>query len=115
MAPPGSVRCRFCRAVYSSSASSSISDARSGPPAGGLARVTSMRRPAFVLLLALPLAWAAVRAATPTPQAAPAREAVSTRAALDEYCISCHNSRIRSGELALDTLDPGNIDQEGER
>ena len=74
-----------------------------------------MRRPAFVLLLALPLAWAAVRAATPTPQAAPARETVFTRAALDEYCISCHNSRIRSGELALDTLDPGNIDQEGER
>jgi hypothetical protein len=28
-----------------------------------------------------------------------------TRAALDKYCVSCHNQRLRTGSLALDTLD----------
>jgi mono/diheme cytochrome c family protein len=30
---------------------------------------------------------------------------VSPRAAIDQYCISCHNARLTSGELRLDTLD----------
>ena len=31
--------------------------------------------------------------------------ASATRATLDRYCVTCHNQRARSGELALDTLD----------
>jgi mono/diheme cytochrome c family protein len=30
---------------------------------------------------------------------------VSPRAAIDQYCVSCHNARLASGELRLDTLD----------
>ena len=29
----------------------------------------------------------------------------SERATLDRYCVSCHNSRTRTGGLALDPLD----------
>ena len=39
--------------------------------------------------------------ATPTP-AAP----TSTRAFLDQYCVACHNQRLRTAGLALDALDP---------
>jgi hypothetical protein len=33
----------------------------------------------------------------------------SARATLDRYCITCHNARVRSGQLALDSLDPSNV------
>ena len=64
------------------------------------------------LLLALfALAWCAMvatsadisarqsagRAAVPAP---------STRAFLDQYCVTCHNQRLRTAGLALDVLDP---------
>ena len=29
----------------------------------------------------------------------------ASRAVLDQYCVSCHNQRLRTGGLALDTLD----------
>ncbi len=29
----------------------------------------------------------------------------ATRAVLDQYCIACHNERLRTAELALDTVD----------
>jgi mono/diheme cytochrome c family protein len=38
-----------------------------------------------------------------------ASAAVSTRAVLDRYCVTCHNQRLRTGDLALDTLDPDNV------
>ncbi len=38
---------------------------------------------------------------------AAAREAV--RPVLDRYCIGCHNERLRTGGLALDTLDPARV------
>ena len=38
---------------------------------------------------------------SPTPSAAP----VSSRAVLDRYCVSCHNSRLKTAGLMLDTLD----------
>ena len=31
------------------------------------------------------------------------------RATLDRYCVTCHNQRVRSGELTLDTLDVSNV------
>ena len=29
---------------------------------------------------------------------------------LKQYCVSCHNARVKSGGLALDALDPQTLD-----
>jgi hypothetical protein len=39
-------------------------------------------------------------------QATPAR---TERLLLDRYCTSCHNSRLRTANLALDNLAPANV------
>ena len=31
------------------------------------------------------------------------------RATLDQYCVGCHNARIKSGGLALDGVDLANV------
>ena len=31
------------------------------------------------------------------------------RALLDRYCVTCHNARLRTAELTLDNIDPGNV------
>jgi hypothetical protein len=51
---------------------------------------------------------------TARPQQAPvAREAsVSPRAVVETYCIGCHNDRVKSGELALNTLNLADISAE---
>jgi len=51
---------------------------------------------------------AAPPAAAPAP---PSSSAHDTRAVLDRYCIGCHNQRLKSGDLALDTLDLSALDQ----
>ncbi|HET9385473.1 MAG TPA: c-type cytochrome domain-containing protein, partial [Gemmatimonadales bacterium] len=62
--------------------------------------------------LAVFSAWAAVHAKgqqAPSAGAAPpeARSAApaSPRAILDTYCVTCHNQRLKTADLALDTLD----------
>ena len=42
--------------------------------------------------------------------AAPSSDA--GRALLDRYCVTCHNQRLRTAGLALDTLDPANVVQD---
>jgi mono/diheme cytochrome c family protein len=70
-----------------------------------------MRSIAAVALVTFSLACVAVRASgvqAAARQAAVSSDAqavVSPRAAIDQYCISCHNARLASGELRLDTLD----------
>jgi mono/diheme cytochrome c family protein len=39
-------------------------------------------------------------------QRAPAAAPSSPQALVDQYCITCHNQRLRTAGLALDTLDP---------
>jgi mono/diheme cytochrome c family protein len=39
----------------------------------------------------------------PTPQAVPAREI------LNKYCVTCHNARLKTAGLLLDTLDVDNV------
>ena len=59
-----------------------------------------MRR---LLPLAIVCAWVtAVAGAAPT--------APPPRAVLDQYCVTCHNQRARTGGLALDTLDVAHVD-----
>lgn len=33
-------------------------------------------------------------------------QATTPRAVLDAYCVTCHNERLRTANLTLDTLDP---------
>ena len=52
-------------------------------------------------------------AAIPAPS--PSRsEADSIRPVLDQYCVSCHNGRLRTADLALDELDVTRIADSGE-
>src|SRR6185503_5438688 len=55
---------------------------------------------------ALLLATAVLRAGE-SPQQVPQPTSIVSpdRATLDRYCVTCHNSRTRTGGLALDTLD----------
>ncbi len=39
-------------------------------------------------------------------QRAPATTPSSPQALVDQYCVTCHNQRLRTAGLALDTLDP---------
>src|SRR4029077_1693494 len=36
------------------------------------------------------------------------------RALFDKYCITCHNTRLKTGGLALDALDPAQISEHAE-
>jgi len=52
------------------------------------------------------VAPAGVRTSARQAQPAPARStAPQSQAVLDKYCITCHNQRLRTAGLALDTLD----------
>ena len=49
-----------------------------------------------------------------TPPARRGAEATSGAAFLQQYCVSCHNSKARLGGLALDTLDPARVEGHAE-
>ena len=53
-------------------------------------------------------AWLVVPLLAATLQAQDARPADS-RAVLNTYCVGCHNSRLRTGNLALDDRDPARV------
>ncbi|HEU4690781.1 MAG TPA: DUF1592 domain-containing protein [Vicinamibacterales bacterium] len=46
-----------------------------------------------------------IRAGQAVQRPASAAPPSSPRALLDQYCVSCHNQRLRTADLALDTLD----------
>ena len=54
-----------------------------------------------------------VAAAQIAEPVAPA-SAASVRAALDRFCVRCHNDRLRTAELALDTHDLANVGGDAE-
>src|SRR4051812_30079025 len=58
-----------------------------------------MRRTAVCALLTASL-WI-----TPAPQRTMAAAAPSPRAVLDQYCVTCHNAKLKTGGLALDVPD----------
>src|SRR5579872_3261622 len=48
----------------------------------------------------------AARSSNPQPQAAPAAPpAAAPRAVVDRYCVTCHNARLKRGDLVLEGLD----------
>ena len=63
---------------------------------------------------ALLLASAVLRAGEQSPQVIAAPAATTDRATLDRYCVTCHNSRTRTGGLALDTVDVAQVAQDAE-
>ena len=77
-----------------------------------------------VVAACLALVWTgavipSVRAAGPHPEGAGAAQtqpssvatpsAAPQRALLDRYCVTCHNQRLQTGGLALDTMDVANV------
>ena len=56
----------------------------------------------------LPLSDAGARTAFGQPQSVSASGTADIRAMLDRYCVGCHNERLLTGGLALDTLDAAN-------
>jgi hypothetical protein len=82
-----------------------------------------VRRLAYVGACLVSLGWAAIQAAgagrqqavppgAPAPVSQPA--AGSVRATLDQYCVACHNSRVKTADLALDGLDTVRIGESAE-
>src|SRR5262245_32590050 len=67
-------------------------------------------------VLALPAGWAILHASgTQEPPARPANEpAASARAVVDRYCVTCHNQRTRTSDLALDGVDIASPASKGE-
>jgi mono/diheme cytochrome c family protein len=57
----------------------------------------------LLALIALAAAWTSVLTGSP---AAPAP---TTREILDQYCVGCHNSRLKTAGLQLDTLDATHV------
>jgi mono/diheme cytochrome c family protein len=51
-----------------------------------------------------------VQAATAAPQVTAAEQ----RALLDQYCVTCHNARLKTADLMLDTLNIGNLGESSE-
>ena len=57
------------------------------------------------------------QAATPEAQSSPAAvpsHAVEQRALLDQYCVTCHNDRAKTGGVSFEGLTADSIAQQGE-
>ena len=48
-------------------------------------------------------------AVAPAASVERAGSAVEGRALLDKYCVTCHNQKLRTAGLTLDTVDPANV------
>src|SRR5437660_10361247 len=56
------------------------------------------------------------RAAEPPARSAPPPQgSIDARAAIDKYCVTCHNQRLKTGALTLDTADLANVPGNAER
>ena len=101
---------------------------RKPEPQGGDSRARGAG-PATALVTGLALALYASAAAAQAPRAAappappvgqapseasPAPDAATWRAVLDRYCITCHNQRLLTGNLALDGIDVGHVGADAE-
>ena len=60
----------------------------------------------------LVLALASVVALPAQTSSQEATGASASRALLDRYCVTCHNERLRTGNLALDTTDVGRVGEQ---
>ena len=77
-------------------------------------RAGSMVRVLVVLIAALAASGRPQIAAAQTSDSAAPASAESTRAALDRFCVRCHNDRLRTAGLALDTHDLAHVGADAE-
>jgi len=71
--------------------------------------------PALLALFALCLAGSDARrvsARTPQTSAAASTASLPTRELLDKYCVTCHNSRLKTAGLQIDALDPRRVESD---
>ena len=61
-----------------------------------------------VLLGLLALGFGFLPKALPQQAASQANQPPSRRALLDQYCVGCHNQRLKTADLMLDKADPAN-------
>src|SRR5437016_2222898 len=79
-----------------------------------------MRKPWMLIAAGLILVPAAVyvQAGGSTPQSGRPVEAVApaseSRAILDRYCVTCHNEKLKTAGLSLDTLDLARVGEHAE-
>src|SRR5947207_9368181 len=45
----------------------------------------------------------------------PSPRDIDARDVLNKYCVTCHNARMKTAGLLLDTLDPGNVGPDAEQ
>ena len=69
--------------------------------------------PARVMLGAVVAGALTATAAAQAAQAEPSADATTARALLDRYCVTCHNGRLRTAGLELDTADPAAVARDG--
>ena len=79
-----------------------------------VARAGSMVRVLVVLIAALAASGRPQIAAAQTPEPTAPASAESTRAALDRFCVRCHNDRLRTAGLALDAHDLAHVGADAE-
>jgi mono/diheme cytochrome c family protein len=56
-----------------------------------------------------------VKAVPVTPVAKLSPAAANERRLLDQYCVTCHNAKLRRGDLALDQLDVAHVEKNADR
>jgi mono/diheme cytochrome c family protein len=78
-------------------------------PRGAPRRQLTLVALCLALAVAASISPAAAPQQAPAPGAAPRGGNQATRETLDRYCVTCHNQRVRSGELALDALDVADV------
>jgi len=77
---------------------------RRGDPGEGAAMRQAPIAVAFCIVATM--AGSAAQQTAPAPAAA---SSVAPRAVLDKYCVTCHNQRLKTAGLALDTLDLASV------
>ena len=72
-----------------------------------------MRRGILVASVIWIVSLSAALPGAEAPQSAPARTALSAgtidRSVVDKYCVTCHNQRLKTGGLALDSSELSNV------
>ncbi len=65
-----------------------------------------------VLIVGVACALSSAAAQQTTPSTPAPSIAASHQATLTQYCVTCHNARVRTGGLAIDELDVANVNRD---
>jgi cytochrome c551/c552 len=68
----------------------------------------------YVALASIAIAAPGIAQTKGSAKAGSGSSAASQRAVVDKYCVGCHNSKVKIGGLALDTLDMSHVGDKAE-